>query len=144
MLPTRERGGKSILCSRKTVELSRIVCPRSKKFGTASGEGEGDQWLGGIRLWRTSDTQCLSLPPCFCSHFLAWKAFLHSLLMYLFLKVQLLCEAFLPFSQSLLILLNDCTRVYLMKGHSISWTISCSIVCSPQLVSRKGQRMNPL
>lgn len=45
------------------MELSKIVCPRSKQFGLANGGREGDQWpqqrlvkMDGIRLWRTSGT----------------------------------------------------------------------------------------
>lgn len=37
------KGGRTFQAEGETVELSKIVCPRSKKFGLANGEGEGDQ-----------------------------------------------------------------------------------------------------
>lgn len=44
------KAGKNIVCSRKTMELSKIVYPRSKMFVMANEEEERDQWLGGIML----------------------------------------------------------------------------------------------
>lgn len=57
MLPTREKVGKTFKAVGETKELSKIVYPRMKKSGVASGDGEGGQRprqrvvrLDGIRL----------------------------------------------------------------------------------------------
>lgn len=44
MLLVREKGQEQAVG--ETMELSKSVCSRSKKFGVANGEREGDQWPG--------------------------------------------------------------------------------------------------
>lgn len=44
MLLVREKGEEQAVG--ETMELSKIVCSRSKKFGVANGEREGNQGPG--------------------------------------------------------------------------------------------------